>query len=435
MAEQGEVLCRSLSEGLLAPAGERQPGKPEWAGVLQYVADLHRRSLHPPEPPLRFEWEEIGPGYCYGPAFGHFDLVHQVLDLVADRPEVARRQMLNLLALQRQDGFIPFVWMGENPARTWLAPGTPMAARLKAAGTFPPLWPVAVEACLAVRPDNELLETACNALGRLLAWFGANRRSADGGYFYEDIRGEGRWESGMDQGVRFADPPPEPAACVDATSHVFWCRRFAAAWAVRLGKDAGRHEEAMAELGRVIRTGLFCDETAWFHDAWTVRDPARRHLAFEGMWPIVVGAAGADQAAAALTGSLLNPDRFNTPHPIATVARSDPAFELRMWRGPAWNSMTLWAAEACLRHGRPDGAAELLGKALDDTASQFERTRTVWEFYHPLGGEPETLTRKPGRPVKGPCRDYLGHNPIQAMARLWAGRNACPRAGGLPYGR
>jgi hypothetical protein len=43
----------------------------------------------------------------------------------------------------------------------------------------------------------------------------------------------------MDEGIRFADPPAEPAACADATSRVFWCRRFAAAWVRRLGKDAG----------------------------------------------------------------------------------------------------------------------------------------------------------------------------------------------------
>ena len=46
----------------------------------------------------------------------------------------------------------------------------------------------------------------------------------------------------------------------------------------------------------------------------------------------------------------------------------DAAFGLRMLRGPAWNSFTLWAAEACLRYDRPDGAAELLKKAVDETA-------------------------------------------------------------------
>jgi len=417
--EQGD-LCRLLSGGVLAPTGGRPAGKPQWADVQRYVEELRRRSVFPAEPPLPYEWLDIGPGYCYGPAFGHFDLVHQVLDVAADQPELARRQLLNELSLQRGDGTIPFLWMGENPARAWLPPGLPLAERLRMSGTFPPLWPVGVEACLAVRADEELLATAHRALCRLLAWFDAHRRAPGGGFFYEDIRGGGRWESGMDQSIRFVDPPAAPAACVDATSHVYWCRAFAGAWAGRLGQDAGPHQEAMAGLRRVVRRDLFCQETGWFHDAWTVADPARRHLAFEGIWPMVAGAADADQAAAALTGSLLHPGRFDTPHPIATVAPCDDAFELRMWRGCAWNSMTLWAAEACLKYGRADGAAELLGKALDDTAAQFARTGTVWEFYHPFGGQPEALIRKPGRAIEGPCRDYLGHNPLSAMARVWA---------------
>ena len=32
--------------------------------------------------PFNYEWEEIGPGYIYGPAFGHWDLIHQVLDVM-----------------------------------------------------------------------------------------------------------------------------------------------------------------------------------------------------------------------------------------------------------------------------------------------------------------------------------------------------------------
>jgi hypothetical protein len=49
---------------------------------------------------------------------------------------------------------------------------------------------------------------------------------------------------------------------------------------------------------------------------------------------------------------------------------------------------------------------------------QFERTGTVWEFYHPMLGDQSVLKRKEsGRNV--PCRDYLGHNPLFAMADLW----------------
>jgi hypothetical protein len=407
-----------LSAGLLT-APKAAP-KPEWAAVLDYVSGLVKRSIHPAEPPFAHEWLEIGPGYCYGPAFGHFDLAHQVLDIAPLLPDIARKQMLNLLSLQRDDGTIPFLWMGENPTRKWLPPKTPLDVRLKSAGTFPPLWPAAVEACLKVQASDELLKKAHNAVCRTLAWFDGQRKSADGGYYYADIRGKGGWESGMDQGIRFQDPPPQPAACVDATSHVYWCQRFAAEWARKLGMSADAHDEAIERIGKLIRTTFFCGETAWFHDSWAVNEPKRRHYAFEGMWPIVVGAASAPQAREAIEKSLLSPQRFKTPHPMATIARCDGAFKLRMLHGPAWNSFTLWAIEGCLKYGQRQGARHLLEKALDGTAAQFKRTGTVWEFYHPLGGEPDKLERKPGQAQKIPCRDYLGHNPLRAMWRLWA---------------
>ena len=115
----------------------------------------------------------------------------------------------------------------------------------------------------------------------------------------------------------------------------------------------------------------------------------------------------------------MNPQRFFCAHPIATVALEDPRFELRCWRGPAWNSMTYWAARGCLNYGACHEATLLLERALDDSAAQFERTGTVWEFYHPLGGRPEDVQRKPDTEFNRPCREYLGHNPLLAMARLY----------------
>jgi hypothetical protein len=90
-----------------------------------------------------------------------------------------------------------------------------------------------------------------------------------------------------------------------------------------------------------------------------------------------------------------------------------------MWRGPAWNSMSYWAAVGCINYGRKDAARKILEMALNDSAIQFERTGTVWEFYHPLGGKPEDVARKPKKQPNMPCRDYLGHNPLIAMARLY----------------
>jgi neutral trehalase len=206
---------------------------------------------------------------------------------------------------------------------------------------------------------------------------------------------------------------------VDATAHVYLLYDYAARWASRQSEDAGPFQDAAAELRNFMQGELFDEETGFFHDIWAVGRPDRRPLAFEGMWPVVVGAATEEQAGRVIDENLLNPDRFFSPHPIATVAVSDPLFELRMWRGPTWNSMTYWAARGCLRYGREKAARRLLAEALDASAAQFERTGTIWEFYHPLGGDPEALQRKPQTSQNSPCRDYLGHDPLIAMARMW----------------
>jgi neutral trehalase len=193
----------------------------------------------------------------------------------------------------------------------------------------------------------------------------------------------------------------------------------AARWATILGTGASEFNEKADGLREFMQDKLYSEETGLFYDIWAASDPTKRRLAYEGMWPMVVGAATEEQAQRVIDENLLDPDRFFTDHPISTVGVSEPKFELRMWRGPAWNSMTYWAARGCLEYGRKDGAEVLLERALDSTAAQFDRTGQIFEFYHPFGDDPVKVQRKPHTSHNEPSRDYLGHNPVMAMARLW----------------
>jgi len=136
------------------------------------------------------------------------------------------------------------------------------------------------------------------------------------------------------------------------------------------------------------------------------------------IWPLVVGIATQEQAERVIDEHLMNPERFFGEHPIATLAMDSPEHQRLMWRGPAWNSMSYWAARGCARYGRKDAARRILERALDDTARQFDRTGTIWEFYDPHGGPPEDLEREVRPPAGTPRREYLGHNPLLAMARF-----------------
>jgi glycogen debranching enzyme len=387
-------------------------GKPQWRPMLRYLAELHARSIFPAEAPFPYDWEDIGPGYYYGPAFGHWDIVHAVLDVLPVAPEHARHQLLNNLAAQTPNGLVPgSIWMGDKQAEWDQGYG------------HPPVWPIAVQDYADLTGQNDLIEQCFRPLIRQIGWFETFRKAEPQGFFYNDIVTgetliERTWESGVDEGIRFDHVPLKPLACVDATSHVFGLYRTAENWAHRLGEDAAPYRRKADQLQDFIQNELFAEETGFFHDHWSVNDP-NRPLSYEGMWPLVVSAATPEQARRVIQQNLLNPERFFIQHPISTVSISDPRFELRIWRGPAWNSMTYWAARGCLRYGDTNAARALLEDALNDSAVQFERTGTIWEYYHPFGGDQQSVGRKNHTEFKSPSRDYIGHNPLLAMTRMY----------------
>jgi putative isomerase len=384
---------------------------------LHFLAELHGKSVFPPLGHLKYPYESIGPGYQGGKVFGHIDLTHERLDTLRALPEHARNQIRNELAGQQADGLIPGVV-------NFNAEGKGVWKTFKG---FPPIWVVSANDCLGEAADTVFLTECLDALRKQIEWFESKRSALGGGFYYLDVK-ENTWESGMDEGIRYDRRPPAPAACVDACSHMFMLYDHAARWSKKLGRPSAAWDGKAGALRQFIQKELWDPETGFFYDAWSVRQPDRRHLAFEGMWPVVVGAATTEQAKRVIDGHLLNPREFFTPHPIATVAVGDPKFELRMWRGPSWNCMTYWAARGCMGYGRADAARRLLEAAMDATASQFVRTGTLWEFYHPKLGDPESLHRKPkGRSF--PYRDYIGHNPLFAMADLWrkSGGNPAPK--------
>lgn len=401
----------ALHEALVGEAS--RPVKPAWRPMLLNLAELHGRSILPAIGHFKYPYQTIGPGYQDGRIFGHIDLTHERLDTVRARPEHARNQIRNELAGQQADGLIPgIIWFDDAGKPTW-----------KNFKGFPPIWVVSAEEYVDLTGDEAFLHECLEALVRQIGWFEAKRQLPNGGFYYLD-QVEDTWESGMDEGIRYHPRPKERSAAVDACSHLYMLYDHARRWSRRLGERAEPWERKAEALQKFIQTELWDSQTGFFYDHWRVREPGRP-LAFEGMWPVVVGAASGGQARRVIDEHLLNEREFFTPHPIATVAVSDPRFELRMWRGPAWNCMTYWAARGCLRYGRAEAAHRLMEAALDATAVQFERTGAIWEFYHPLLGQQGELKRKPTMRNE-PCRDYLGHNPLFAMADLWRKTAAAP---------
>ena len=281
-----------------------------------------------------------------------------------------------------------------------------------------PVWVFAVEDYVEQTGNEEAIKTFYNTLLRQISWFENKRRAEGEGFYYNDILTK-RWESGVDDGIRFDATNYGKWACIDATSHVYYLYKVAAKWSEKLGLKNDILDKREKELKVFLTEKLYSEKEGLFFDIWAMKDSSLRTLAFETVWPMIVGAASDEQANRLIDEYLLDTNHFLTKHPIATVSKSDPLFELRMWRGPTWNSMTYWVARGCIKYGRDDAAKIILEKALDASAKQFELTGTIWEFYHPFGGDPKELNRKPGTDKNEPCTDYLGHNPLIEMARLY----------------
>lgn len=390
-------------------------GKSEWRPMLKYVANLHQKSTHPKVWPFDYEWEEIGPGYVYGPAFGHWDIVHQTLDVMSSFPEHSLHQLLNNLKNQEPNGLIPgCIWM---PSSKHPLAGSKPVWNKNTQG-HPPMWVFAADDYLNLYSNDSLLHYFYSALIRQITWFENSRNAENEGFYYNDILTK-EWESGIDEGVRFDETKYGKWACIDATSQVFYLYRIANKWSEKLGINAVHFQQREEMLRRFIQEKLYNEDDGIFYDIWAKENPQLRTLAFETFFPLICAAANQKQADRLIDEYLLDTTFFNTPHPVPTVGKKDHKFELRMWRGPSWNSMTYWIARGCINYGRTDAAKIILEKALDQSAIQFNRTGKIWEFYHPLGGNPETLKRKPQTQKNQPCADYLGHNPLIAMAELY----------------
>lgn len=408
---KSDNLVSGSWENLIQNAGKS--GKSKWRPMLKYVAELHRKSTHPAIYPFEYEWEEIGPGYIYGPAFGHWDIVHQSLDVMSFFPEHSLHQLLNDIKNQEPNGLVPgSIWMPGLPS------GRDSVSWSKNVAGHPPVWVVAVQDYMDLTADKSHLKDFFTALVRQITWFENSRKAEDEGFYYNDILLK-EWESGVDEGIRFDKTDMGKWACIDGTCHVYQLYHYATLWAQESGINSGFFERRESELLKFIQTRLYASDDASFYDIWAIKDRSLRSLAYENLWPLIVGAATREQADKIIDRYILNPEIFLTSHPISSVGKKDPKFELRCWRGPAWNSMTYWVARGCLRYGRKDAAKILLEKALDDSARQFEATGTIWEFYHPFGGNPSDLKRKPQTKFNIPCKEYLGHNPLIAMAVMY----------------
>jgi putative isomerase len=234
--------------------------------------------------------------------------------------------------------------------------------------------------------DRTLLADAYPVLRRHLEWVARERDGNDNGlYEYGSsptggAQGTFTWqgalnESGMDNLAVFDEAVFRPDTHTIDLEEPGHNSLLALEWEMlgRIAAELGHHErgEAHRAFGRAIAERIS-------HELW---DPAREifaarrwdgtfapHVSPTSFFPLVAGAASAEQTEAMLARHLLSESEFWGSLPLPTVPFSDPVgAEDSYWRGRIWPPMNYWVWEGLRRAGRGDVATEL--------------ARRSWEMY------------------------------------------------------
>jgi putative isomerase len=382
----------------------------EWGPLWDEGWKLHVRSCRLPQGVFDDIWETVGPGYFF-PAFGHWDIVQSVLDVLSYDAGFAQRQLLQLIKLIRvSDGCLPGL------TRELPDGNGSLAIVIDYAGCAPPLWPGAATAVFERTGDMGFLRIAYEAAKKTLTWWEQNRKLSSGLYWFNDCIWEGS-ESGYDICSRWGQfkEQPKRIACVDLCGQMGMYFDALSTMAERLGKpeQVKQWQQRSAELAAEVRNKLWHERDGMFYDRDLETGENVRIKTVACFWPMIAGQATGEQARR-LVKHLSDPEEFLTSVPVPSVALNDPTFSLDCWRGPTWLSQPYWVMQGLCRYGYYDLADQIGRRALNHAAKMLSEHGTIFEFYHPTGGPVSELGRKGD--TSGPNRDYLGHNPIHAIA-------------------
>ncbi len=210
-----------------------------------------------------------------------------------------------------------------------------------------------------------------------------------------------RWESGMDNAVRFDDTrllksKTQAGAwsmnreSADLNAYLFADKYYLSKIAAALGKseDADTFSSGADALKTRIQETFFSEKTDWFHDIDLETKQPILHYGAEGWIPLWAGAA-TDEQAERVRLNMIDTTKFATYIPFPTLAASEAGFEPveSYWRGPVWMDKAYFAIPALKQYGYEEDAQRFTMNLLDRLEGLKDSDGPIRENYNPLTGE------------------------------------------------
>lgn len=318
-----------------------------------------------------FRRESVAPSKAHYVGAWQWDNYFHALAFRYTDPRLASDQLQFMLDHQLPDGMIPDAVYDEGTI-------TQLEVPVAAAVTKPPIIAWVAMHVYDQTGDLALLRDIYEPLVRWNSWwFGLNDDDADGIVQYSHP-----FSSGLDDSPLWDEGMPVEA--VDLNTYL--CLQMEA-----LGKMArilGRMREATLWRSRADALARrivehFYDESAGLFWSQHEHRPIKVLTPFS-LYPLWTGRL-APAVNARLLAHLRDPSSFWTAHPLPTVALSDPRHDSQqMWRGPVWININYIFVEALQRINEQALAGELAEQTLRLVMGQSD----IYEYYHPLTGEP-----------------------------------------------
>ena len=301
--------------------------------------------------------------------------------------ELAKNQVRTMFDHQNERGMIADVVYADPAEDNWR-------------DTKPPLAGWAIESIFETDGDRAFVEELYPHLVRYHRWWFTDRdHDGDGLCEFGSTDGTivaARWESGMDNAVRFDDTTmlangegawSMDQESVDLNAYLYREKIALARLAAALGKEeeAADWSRDAEELAAKIRTTFWHDELGWFVDVG-LDGTKRARQGPEGWTPLWTGVATPEQAERARQ-TMLDPSKFLTYVPFPTVSADDPEFSEGYWRGLVWIDQVYFGIEALRRYGYDFDATMVTQQLFDHLDGATVPGVPLHENYQALTGE------------------------------------------------
>ncbi|MEX0763251.1 MAG: hypothetical protein WD208_03025 [Dehalococcoidia bacterium] len=335
--------------------------------------------------------------------------------------EMAKKELRDLIAPQRKDGFIGHItywgWSGAVMSAVFMQGRLGEWRRRHSAMIQPPLLAQAIEAVHAHSGDQSFLTEMLPKAQAYYDWLARERDAAGDGL----ISIISPWESGLDNSPAFDEPlglsNPSRMKVLLALRKLDWFNmlrggnfdfrtivrrdRFVviepmvnAIYAdglrslARLHLAAGDETASLAADARAARVEASLNEHCWDQERgqyvylWGKDRRPITLLTAPSLFPVILQDTPRERVATVVERHLVNKNEFWTHLPVPSVAASEPTFdpegESLIWRGPVCMNLNWFLARGLRHHGFNAEADHIVSRSLESVNKNGFR-----EFYSP----------------------------------------------------